>query len=131
MIKTNSGCRLTICLTLMIVAVYLDAAQGPYDLLLKNGHVIDLLNGVDGKRDVAIAQGKIAAVAADIPLSQAQKVADVAGLYVVPGLIDLHCPLRHHWIARQLGRRQQCSTGRIQLPDGCDDHGGCWQLGMA
>jgi dihydroorotase len=113
MIKTNSGCRLTICLTLMIVAVYLDAAQGPYDLLLKNGHVIDLLNGVDGKRDVAIAQGKIAAVAADIPLSQAQKVADVAGLYVVPGLIDLHCHLY-----ATTGLRGSWAGDSSVLPDG-------------
>jgi dihydroorotase len=115
MTKTNSACRLIIpfCLTLLIVEVYVDAAQGPYDLLLKNGHVIDPLNGVDGKHDVAIAGGKIAAVAADIPVSQAQKVADVAGLYVVPGLIDLHCHLY-----ATTGLRGSWAGDSSVLPDG-------------
>jgi dihydroorotase len=62
----------------------------PYDLLLKNGHVIDPANQVDAVRDVAVAGGKVARVAADIPASQARKVLDVKGLYVTPGLIDLH-----------------------------------------
>ena len=68
------------------------AAQQPldYDLLLKGGHVIDARNGVDAVRDVAIAKGKIAAVAADIAATRAAKTIDVAGLYVSPGLIDLH-----------------------------------------
>ena len=41
-------------------------AETPYDLLLKNGHAIDPLNNIDGKADVAIAGGKIAAVGLDI-----------------------------------------------------------------
>ena len=61
-----------------------------YDLLLKGGHVIDPKNSLDGPRDVAIADGKIAAVAADIPASSAKKVVDASGLYVTPGLIDMH-----------------------------------------
>ncbi|MCX6594555.1 MAG: amidohydrolase/deacetylase family metallohydrolase [Acidobacteria bacterium] len=61
-----------------------------YDLLLKNGHVIDAKNKISGKRDVAIKDGKIAEVAADIAASKAAKVVDVAGLYVTPGLVDLH-----------------------------------------
>ena len=68
-------------------------AQVRYELLLKGGHVIDPESDIDGKRDVAISQGKIAAVAADIPASQAQKVVDVSGLYVTPGLVDIHCHL--------------------------------------
>jgi dihydroorotase len=39
---------------------------------------------------VAIRNGRVAAVAADIPIAQARKVVNVAGLYVTPGLIDLH-----------------------------------------
>lgn len=61
-----------------------------YDLLLKGGTVVDAKNQINAKRDVAIANGKIAAVAADIPGSRAAKTVDVTGLYVTPGLIDIH-----------------------------------------
>jgi dihydroorotase len=66
------------------------AGAQEYELLLKGGTVIDARNGVNGVRDVAIAQGKVAAVAADIPAARAARTVDVSGLYVVPGLIDLH-----------------------------------------
>ena len=62
----------------------------PYDLVLKGGHVIDPASGIDGIRDVAVSGGRIAAVRADIPAAQARRLVDVAGLYVMPGLIDLH-----------------------------------------
>src|SRR5579863_3949198 len=66
------------------------AAQPPYDLLLKNGHVIDAKNKISAIRDVAIAHGKIAAVARNIPASSAIKVVDASSLYVTPGLVDIH-----------------------------------------
>ena len=67
------------------------AAQAArYDLLLKGGHVIDARNSVDAVRDVAIKDGRIALVAASIPAADVGKTIDVAGLYVTPGLIDIH-----------------------------------------
>src|SRR5688572_12164603 len=65
-------------------------AQPEYDLLLKGGHVIDPKNKISAVRDVAIRGGRIAAVAADIPAAKGRKVVNVAGLYVTPGIIDLH-----------------------------------------
>jgi dihydroorotase len=65
-------------------------AQADYDLLIKSGHVIDGKNRISAVRDVAIKDGKIAAVAADIPASRAVKTVDAAGLYVTPGLVDIH-----------------------------------------
>ena len=65
-------------------------AQTQYDLLLAGGHVIDAKNGVDAVRDVAIVNGKIAAVAEHIDPAQAFKVVNVSGLYVTPGLVDIH-----------------------------------------
>jgi dihydroorotase len=66
-------------------------AQTPhYDLLLKGGHVIDPANEIDKVMDVAISAGKIAAVAEALPATEAGKVVDVSGLYVTPGLIDIH-----------------------------------------
>jgi dihydroorotase len=66
-----------------------------YDLLLKGGHVIDPANHIDEVRDVAIFQGKIAAVEKNIPVDQAGKVVDVSKLYVSPGLIDIHYHVGH------------------------------------
>jgi dihydroorotase len=66
------------------------AAAQQYDLLLKSGHVIDPRNNVSAVRDVAIRDGRIAAVAPNIDPALGFKVIDVPGLYVTPGLIDLH-----------------------------------------
>jgi len=67
-----------------------DDREGGFDLLLKDGHVIDPKNGINGRMDIAVADGKIAHVAEDIPAVQAEKVIDVDGLYVTSGLIDIH-----------------------------------------
>jgi len=66
-----------------------------YDLLLKGGHVIDPANHVDGIFDLAVSGGKIAAVEKDIPAGQAGKVIDASGLYVTPGLVDIHAHIGH------------------------------------
>jgi dihydroorotase len=89
-IYSNRQLILSLCFLLLVQGTRPNFAQAQYDLLLKGGHVIDPQNGIDGKRDVAIFQGKIAAVSPDIETSQAQRVADVTGLYVVPGLVDIH-----------------------------------------
>ena len=71
-------------------------AQAPhYDLLLKGGHVIDPANHIDEVRDIAVLQGKIAAVEKNISVEQAGKVVDVSKLYVTPGLIDIHYHVGH------------------------------------
>jgi dihydroorotase len=62
----------------------------PYDLLLKGGRVLDDKNHIDAMRDVGIKDGKIAAVAEHLDPKDALKTIDVNGLYVTPGLIDLH-----------------------------------------
>ncbi len=61
-----------------------------YDLLIKGGHVIDAANDVDGVMDVAVAGRVVAAVEPDIPQSEARRVIDASGLYVTPGLVDIH-----------------------------------------
>ncbi|MBI4908002.1 MAG: amidohydrolase/deacetylase family metallohydrolase [Acidobacteria bacterium] len=77
----------TICLLLWAVLL---PAQPSYDIVLKGGHVIDPKNRISAVRDVAIKDGVIAAIAPNIAASQARKLINVAGLYVTPGLIDLH-----------------------------------------
>ncbi|MEX1212092.1 MAG: amidohydrolase/deacetylase family metallohydrolase [Balneolaceae bacterium] len=60
------------------------------DLLIKGGHVVDPKNGINQTMDVAVIDGKIAEVSRSIDANRARRVADAEGLYVVPGLIDMH-----------------------------------------
>jgi dihydroorotase len=77
--------------TMLAVAGGARAQQGPdYDLLITGGHVIDPRNGISAVRDVAIKDGRVAAVAVNIPASHAMKAIDATGLYVTPGLVDIH-----------------------------------------
>lgn len=79
----------TLAMLILSVPASTSFAQ-TYDLLLKGGHLIDPKNGVDGRRDVAVAGGKVAAIAASIDSGRARKTVDVSDMYVVPGLIDIH-----------------------------------------
>ena len=62
----------------------------PYDLLLRGGHVICPASDINGVMDVAIRDGKIAAVQKDILPTSAKKVVDLRGRLVLPGMIDTH-----------------------------------------
>jgi dihydroorotase len=66
------------------------AQQPAYDLLLKGGHVIDPKNNISGVMDVAVADGRVALVRENISPALAKRVVPVSGLYVTPGLIDIH-----------------------------------------
>jgi dihydroorotase len=87
-------------LCLSVLSIGIDAAPGArrsgaqqkpdFDLLLKGGHVIDARNGLDAVMDLAIAGSKVAALAPAIDAARARTVVDASGLYVTPGLIDLH-----------------------------------------
>jgi len=61
-----------------------------YDLLIKGGRVIDAANDIDAQMDLAIAGRVVAAVEPDIPETQARRVVNASGMYVTPGLIDIH-----------------------------------------
>jgi dihydroorotase len=65
-------------------------AAPAYDVLIRGGHVIDARSGLSAPRDVAIAKGRIAAVGEGLDPKDAAQVVDATGLYVTPGLIDLH-----------------------------------------
>lgn len=80
---------LRVAAALLISVSYAASAQ-PIELLIRNGHVIDPRNDIDGVMDVAIAEGKIVRVARVIPESDARQVVDAKGLYVTPGFIDIH-----------------------------------------
>src|ERR1700731_4556336 len=86
--------RITQRLTIVVLCSIASAYTQQYDIVLHGGRVIDPANGVDARMDVAVTGDRIVAVKADIPAAilatQARRVLDVSGLYVVPGLVDLH-----------------------------------------
>jgi dihydroorotase len=61
-----------------------------YDLVLKGGRVIDPANQIDAQMDVGIRAGKIAQLKHSIPDEQTLQSLDVSGMYVIPGLLDIH-----------------------------------------
>ena len=61
-----------------------------YSLVIRNGHVIDPKNNINAVMDVAINDGKVAVIAKNIDAKQAKQVVDAQGMYVTPGLIDMH-----------------------------------------
>ena len=75
-----------------------------YDVVLRGGRVIDPESGLDAVRDVAIADGRVAAVGAGLPPGGQE--ADVTGQVVTAGFIDLHSH------AHDLG------SARLQVTDG-------------
>jgi dihydroorotase len=87
-VKRLSGALAFVVLLRVLTATA--AAQPVYDLLLKGGHVIDPANEINAPKDVAINNGRIARVAAGIAAEQARKTLAADGLYITPGLIDLH-----------------------------------------
>jgi dihydroorotase len=87
---TSMKQRMFVVMFIVLSSMSHVSAQQKYDLLLRGGHVIDPKNKISAVRDVAVANGKVAAVAARIDPAEALKVVDVSGYYVTPGLIDIH-----------------------------------------
>ena len=82
--------RLQYLFFVLLLLIQARPTGAQHDLILKGGHMIDPKNEINAPMDIAISDGKIAAVAAYIGSSQAKQVVDVTGLYIVPGLIDMH-----------------------------------------
>ncbi len=67
-----------------------------FDVVVKNGTVVDPSQGIHEKKDVAIAHGKIVDVRKGINASSAKRVVDASGMLVVPGLVDFHVHCSHN-----------------------------------
>jgi len=80
--------RVCIFFLLAVTVSYVQAQQ--YAIVIKGGHLIDPKNNIDEVTDLAVSNGKITLIAKNIDEKQAAQVVDAKGLYVVPGLIDIH-----------------------------------------
>jgi len=104
-------------LTLVVLLAACGGGEAPlpesYAMLLKGGHVIDPKNAISAPMDVAISDGKIVAVRENLPEDRAEKVVDVTGLYVAPGLIDIHVH-----VYTGTGNKNSYTGDRSVYPDG-------------
>ncbi|MCS7026519.1 MAG: amidohydrolase/deacetylase family metallohydrolase [Bryobacteraceae bacterium] len=73
-----------------LAAVSLARPAEIYDLLLRNGYLLDPASGRKGRMDVAVVGTRIAKIAPHLPASHARLLIDASEYYVTPGLIDLH-----------------------------------------
>jgi dihydroorotase len=80
----------TSVLFVVILVISTNVFAQSYDIVIKGGHVIDAKNNIDAVMDIAIKDGKIVQVANNIDTRQTVQVVDAKGLYVTPGLIDIH-----------------------------------------
>ena len=98
---------------LLWVSISSASAQEQYDLLLQGGHVVDAKNHLSGERDITIRDGKIAAVAEHIAPSSALKTVNLSGLYVTPGLVDIHAH-----VYASTGEKNSYAGDNSVFPDG-------------
>ena len=112
----------------VIIALTVYAEGTPQqDILLQGGHVIDPANNINGVMDVAVVDGKIAAVGSNITPLEGMKVIDVSDLYISPGFIDIHV---HSFVGHQsnlgadvgeVGRKNGTTTVVDAGTSGADD----------
>jgi imidazolonepropionase-like amidohydrolase len=69
--------------------------DGPFDLLLTGGTVLNPATGLSQPLDLGVAGERIAAIASNLPRPSAKQVLDVNGCYLTPGLIDFH--IHSYW----------------------------------
>ncbi len=87
--------KLLFVATLTLLLVAMPSTAQDLDLLIDDGHVIDPKNGINAVMDVGIADGRIAEVAEEIASNRAEKTVDATGLFVTPGIIDMHVHAFH------------------------------------
>jgi dihydroorotase len=105
----------TYCLLLLFSGLLCQASMAQsYDIVIKGGHVIDPKNNIDAVMDIAIDNGKIALVAKDIDPKQGAQAVDATGMYVTPGLIDIHT---HDFYGTEPDHAYENGNGGI-VPDG-------------
>lgn len=80
--------KITVLFFLFSIILSIQAQQ--YAIVIKGGHIIDPRNNINEVMDIAINDGKVVTVAKNIDARQATQVVNAKGLYVTPGLIDIH-----------------------------------------
>ncbi len=79
-----------------------------FDLIIRNGRVVDYKNHINTVTDIAIKDGKIVHVGP--AKEKAREEIDAAGLLVVPGIVDSHMHASS-WLAGPLSFRMLAAAG--------------------
>jgi dihydroorotase len=104
----------------------------PYDLLIKGGHVLDPGEGLDSKLDIAVTDGRIAAIEPNIDAAEAKRVVEVKGdnRYVTPGLIDIHTHVAYGATTPGVGMGC-CDPDQVGVQSGVTTVLDCGSVGVA
>ena len=73
-----------------VIFIYTFSHGQNYDLVIKNGHIIDKKNNIDFIGDIGVSNGIIKYVGKALPNNSSRKIINAESLIVVPGLIDIH-----------------------------------------
>jgi len=73
-----------------VIFIYTFSHGQNYDLVIKNGHIIDKKNNIDFIGDIGVSNGIIKYVGKALPNNSSRKIINAKSLIVVPGLIDIH-----------------------------------------
>ena len=73
-----------------LIFIYTFSYGQNYDLVIKNGHIIDKKNNIDFIGDIGISNGIVKYVGEELPINSSRKIINAESLIVVPGLIDIH-----------------------------------------
>jgi dihydroorotase len=85
-----------------------------YSIVIKGGHVIDPKNNINDVMDIAIKDGRISLIAKNIDAKEGIQVVNAEGLYVTPGLIDIHV---HVFYGTNLDQQYMNGPSSV-VPDG-------------
>jgi dihydroorotase-like cyclic amidohydrolase len=98
-----------------------------YDIVLQNGIVVDYATNQEAMLDVGIKDGRILELAPEINPSLSDNVFDIAGRYVVPGIIDLHTHFSP-WLGGRYGHKMLAQAGITTALDMAGPVRGVWDL---
>jgi dihydroorotase len=85
-----------------------------YSIVIKGGHVIDPKNNINDVMDIAVKDGRISLIAKNIDTKEGIQVVNAEGLYVTPGLIDIHV---HVFYGTNLDQQYMNGPSSV-VPDG-------------
>lgn len=83
-----------------------------YDLLVKNGILIDAVLKVNERMDIAVSNGRVEDISPRISEGGSKHVVDATGMLVTPGLVDIHAHVAHNVIRLSVDPDRDCLRGR-------------------
>lgn len=87
-----------------------------YDLVLKNGRIVDPQNNIDGFFDLGISESKICEINPEIESCLSKEILDCSGKIILPGIIDPHVHISK-WLGGGVGHKMMAARGVVTALD--------------